>query len=187
LKNLKRKVLDVDVEVTFNRRAYQGKEKKDNEQFRLVAVYNEDDDKYHLYITNLSQDLLEPEEVARLYGARWEVEILFKELKSKYALDVVPTSNPQVIEAFIWIAILTLLISRRIYTIMRRTNPGEKIVRFTQLRWSNIFYENSSRILTAILRYLGLDTSLATSFKVSLSEALDPHVNRRRFTEEWWA
>ena len=29
--------------------------------------------------------------------ARWEVEILFKELKSKYALDVVPTSNPQVI------------------------------------------------------------------------------------------
>ena len=187
LKNLKRKVLDVEVEVTFNRRAYQDKEKKDNERFRMVAVYNEDDDKYHLYITNLSTDLLEPEEVARLYGARWEVEILFKELKSKYALDVVPTSNPQVIEAFIWIAILTLLISRRIYTIMRRINPGEKMVRFTQLRWSNIFCENSSRILTAILLYLGLDTSLATSFKVSLSEALDPHVNRRRFTEEWWA
>jgi IS4 transposase len=35
------------------------------------------------------------------------VEILFKELKSKYALDIIPTSNPQVIEAFIWIAILT--------------------------------------------------------------------------------
>ncbi|MGD0955162.1 MAG: transposase [Methanotrichaceae archaeon] len=39
--------------------------------------------------------MLKPEEVARLYGARWEVEILFKELKSKYALDVVPTANPQ--------------------------------------------------------------------------------------------
>jgi putative transposase len=92
LKDLKRQVLDVDVEVTFDRRAYRGKEKKDNERFKLVAVYNEDEDKYHLYITNLSSDLLEPEEVARLYGARWEVEILFKELKSKYALDVVPTS-----------------------------------------------------------------------------------------------
>jgi len=120
LNYLKRQVLDVDVEVAFNRRAYRGKEKKDNERFRLVAVYNEDEDKYHLYITNLPHDLLEPQEVARLYGARWEIEILFKELKSKYALDVVPTSNPQVIEAFIWIAILTLLISRRIYTMIRR-------------------------------------------------------------------
>lgn len=187
LKDLKRQVLDVDVEVAFNRRAYRGKEKKDNERFRLVAVYNEDEDKYHLYITNLSQDLLEPQEVARLYGARWEIEILFKELKSKYALDVVPTTNPQVIEAFIWIAILTLLISRRIYTMIRRLNPKANMVRFTQLRWSNIYSESASSILNAVLQFLGLDTSLITSFKISMSEALDPHVNRRHFTEEWWA
>jgi IS4 transposase len=187
LKNLKRQVLDVDVVVSFNRRAYRGEEKKDNERFRLVAVYNEDEDKYHLYITNLQLDLLEPQEVSRLYGARWEIEILFKELKSKYALDVVPTSNPQVIEAFIWIAILTLLISRRIYTMIRRLNPRANMVRFTQLRWSNIYSESASRILNAVLQYLGLDTSLITSFKISMSEALDPHVNRRHFTEEWWA
>jgi putative transposase len=187
LKDLKRQVLDVDVEVAFNRRAYRGKEKKDNERFRLVAVYNEDEDKYHLYITNLSQDLLEPQEVARLYGARWEIEILFKELKSKYALDVVPTTNPQVIEAFIWIAILTLLISRRIYTMIRRLNPKANMVRFTQLRWSNIYSESASRILNAVLQFLGLDISLITSFKISMSEALDPHVSRRHFTEEWWA
>ena len=187
LKNLKRQVLDVDVVVSFNRRAYRGEEKKDNERFRLVAVYNEDEDKYHLYITNLQPDLLEPQEVARLYGARWEIEILFKELKSKYALDVVPTTNPQVIEAFIWTAILTLLISRRIYTMIRRLNPRANMVRFTQLRWSNIYSESASRILNAVLQYLGLDTSLITSFKISMSEALDPHVNRRHFTEEWWA
>lgn len=187
LKDLKRQVLDVDVEVAFNRRAYRGKEKKDHERFRLVAVYNEDEDKYHLYITNLSQDLLEPQEVARLYGARWEIEILFKELKSKYALDVVSTTNPQVIEAFIWIAILTLLISRRIYTMIRRLNPRANMVRFTQLRWSNIYSESASRILNAVLQFLGLDISLITSFKISMSEALDPHVNRRHFTEEWWA
>ncbi len=88
-------------------------EKRDNERFRLVAIYNEDEDKYHLYVTSISPELLEPEEVARLYGARWEIEILFKELKSRYALDMVPTSNPQVIEAMIWIAILTLIISRK--------------------------------------------------------------------------
>jgi hypothetical protein len=86
-----------------------------------------------------------------------------------------------------WIAILTLIISRRIYTIIRRRNPEAKIVRFTQLRWSNFFSENASQILNAVLSYLEVSISLLTSFEILLSEALDPHVNRRRFAEEWWA
>ena len=187
LKDLKRQVLDVEVEVNFNRRAYRGKEKRDIERFRLVAIYNEDEDKYHMYITNISPELLGPEEVARLYGARWEVEILFKELKSRYALDMVPTSNPQVIEAMIWIAILMLLISRKIYKVVRALNPEAKMARFTTLRWSNIFTENAGSILASILRYIGLETSLKTSLEFSISEAVDPHVTRKRFTEEWWA
>lgn len=185
--NLKRKVLDVEVEVTFKRRAYNGKKSDDVERFRLVAVYNQDEEKYHTYITNISSDVLEAEEVARLYGARWEIEILFKELKSKYALDVVPTSNPRVIEAFIWIAILTLIASRKIYSIIRRLNPDAKMVRFTHLRWGTIFAEKSGFQLMAILRFLGLEHSFDTHLKVYSSEALDPHVNRKRFTEEWWA
>ncbi len=141
----------------------------------------------HMYITNISPELLGPEEVARLYGARWEVEILFKELKSRYALDMVPTSNPQVIEAMIWIAILMLLISRKIYRVVRALNPEAKMARFTTLRWSNIFTENAGSILASILRYIGLETSLKTSLEFSISEAVDPHVTRKRFTEEWWA
>jgi len=112
---------------------------------------------------------------------------LFKELKSKYALDVVPTSNPQIIEAFIWIAVLTLLISRRIHTIIRRLNPGVKVVRFTHLRWATIFSEKAGFLLTNILDYLGIKHTFETSLNVYSSEALDPHVNRKRFTEEWWA
>jgi putative transposase len=115
------------------------------------------------------------------------VEILFKELKSKYALDVVPTANPRVIEAFIWIAVLTLLISRRIHTIIRRLNPNVKVVRFTHLRWGTIFAEKAGFLLTAILNYLGIEHSFETSLSVYSSEALDPHVNRKRFTEDWWA
>jgi hypothetical protein len=39
----------------------------------------------------------------------------------------------------------------------------------------------------AILRFLGIEHTLHTSLKVYSSEALDPHVNRKRFTEEWRA
>lgn len=187
LGKLKREMLDADVEVKFKRRAYRGVAKIDTKRFRIVAVYNEDEDRYHFYITNIPTERLNAEEIAKLYSARWEVEILFKELKSKYALDLVPTSNPMVIEALIWTAILTLLVSRRLYLLIRRLNPKAKIARFTQLRWANSFAENSSHILSNILDYLGLKVSSMTLIEISLCDALDPHANRSRFTDEWWA
>jgi putative transposase len=51
------------------------------------------------------KDVLNTKDIAKLYGARWDIELLFKELKSKYALDVLETKNVQVIEALIWTAI----------------------------------------------------------------------------------
>ncbi|SNQ59671.1 hypothetical protein MNV_1270001 [Candidatus Methanoperedens nitroreducens] len=88
LPKLKRQVLDVEVEISFKRRNYNGKERKDSVQLRLVAVFNEDEEKYHVYLTNISKDVLGHEDIAKLYGARWDIELIFKELKSRYALDV---------------------------------------------------------------------------------------------------
>jgi len=48
-----------------------------------------------------------------------DIELLFKELKSKYALDVLDTKNEQIIEALIWTAMLTLIVSRRIYSLVK--------------------------------------------------------------------
>jgi len=189
LPKLKRQVLDVEVEISFKRPNYNGKSKtrKDTEMFRLVAVYNQDEEKYHVYITNILKDDLSPEDVAKLYGARWDIELIFKELKSRYDLDVVNTKNPQIVEAYIWIAILTLFISRRIYNIVRKHNPKEKMVRYTQLRWSTIFTENAGDQLTLILRYYGVERTFETVMNVYQSQALDPHVNRERFRDEWWS
>ncbi len=186
LSKLKRQVLDVEVEISFKRRKYNGKEKLDTERFRLVAIFNEEEEKYHVYLTNILNDNLSPEDVAKLYGARWDIELIFKELKSRYDLDVINTRNPQIIEAYIWISILTLLISRRIYNIVRKYSPKEKIARYTQLRWSTIFIENASDQLTLILRYYGIERTFETVMNVYQSQALDPHVNRERFREEWW-
>jgi putative transposase len=187
LPKLKRQVLDVEVEISFKRRNYNGKERKDSVQLRLVAVFNEDEEKYHVYLTNISPEVLGPEDIAKLYGARWDIELIFKELKSRYALDVVNTTNPQIVEAYIWIAILTLFISRRVYSIVRKHSPKEQMVRYTQLRWSTIFAENASDQLTAILHYCGIERTFEMVMNVYQSQALDPHVNRYRFREGWWA
>lgn len=125
IKQLSGKDIDAVVKITFKRREYKGKQKQDKMNVRFVAVYNDEDEKHHIYITNIQKDILNAKDVANLYGARWDIELLFKELKSKYALDVLETKNVQVIEALIWTAMLTLIVSRRIYSLVRNstTNP----------------------------------------------------------------
>ena len=187
LPELKREILDVNIEVSFRRRKYRGEQKQDKELFRLVAIYNPEKEKYHLYITDIPPDVLSSEEIAKLYRARWEVEILFKELKSRYALDVISTANPQIIEALIWVSILTLLISRRVYRTLRRLKPNTKFAPFANLRWSNAFAELSGELQKAIIQYLGFDWNLETRLSVYVSEALGHHVGEDNFTCEWWA
>lgn len=184
---LKRRILDAQVQLTFSRRVYGGMRSAATMETRLVAVYNEEARRYHAYLTNIPPDVLEPEEVAALYGARWEIELVFKELKSRYALDVLPTSNPRIVEALLWVAILTLLVSRRLHTLVRLSAPRRQIVRYTQLRWATIFAENADALLSAVLRSYGIERTFDTVASVYISQALDPHVNRHRFREQWWA
>ena len=101
--DLQRQVIDADVEVEFNRRKYKGKQKRDVKQFRMVAIYNSEEKKYHTYITNIPTDRLDAEDIAVLYSARWKIELIFKELKSRYGIDILPFSNPYIIEALLWV------------------------------------------------------------------------------------
>ena len=110
-----REVLDAEVEVSFSRQMYRGKQSKDVKSFRLVAIYNSEAKKYHAYITNIPSDALSAEDIAELYRVRWDIEMIFKELKSKYSLDAITSANPNVVEGLIWVGILTLLVSRRLF------------------------------------------------------------------------
>jgi len=66
---------------------------------RLVGLRNEKTEEYHLYLTNLGKDGYHAPDVAQFYRARWEVELLFKELKSRFGLDEINTTAAYIIEA----------------------------------------------------------------------------------------
>ena len=83
--------MDAIVKIAFKRRAYKGKQKHDMMKVYLVSFFNEKGKKYHIYITNIQKDILNVKDIAELYGARWNIELLFKEPKSKYALELVDT------------------------------------------------------------------------------------------------
>src|SRR5665647_2300310 len=87
---------------------------------------NDEDEKHHKYITNIQKDVLNAKDIAKLYRTRWDIELLFKELKSRYALDVLETKNVQIIEAFIWTSMLTLIVSRRIYSLVKNSTANPK-------------------------------------------------------------
>jgi IS4 transposase len=72
LGDLIREIVDVNMELTFKRRAYAGKQSTDTMEFRVVGVLVADTDDYHLYVRNLL-DTFTPRQIAVLYGFRWEV------------------------------------------------------------------------------------------------------------------
>ncbi|SDK15652.1 IS4 transposase [Halovenus aranensis] len=112
LDNLQRQEIDVLVELEFDRK--RGSSATATRQFRLVGLLNEDEDEYHLYFTNLPRKEYSAPDIAQLYRARWEVELLFKELKSRFGLDEINTTKPYIIEALIIMAAISLMISREI-------------------------------------------------------------------------
>ena len=188
---IKREVLDAEVEVTFSRRVYNGKKSKDTNVFRLVAIYNHEAKKYHVYLTNIPTDALSAEDVAELYRVRWDIEMIFKELKSKYSLDVIKSANPNVVEGLIWVGILTLLVSRRLFNVLRASAPIERAVRYTPLRWADTFARNATLLEICLMAHFGFDepnkrqlNKLAWLYEI---HSLDPHKKRHRLHEGWYS
>ncbi len=184
LPHLKREILDVEVEVEFKRRKYKGKQSTVKRRFRMVCVFNSDSGKYHTYLTNILVDILSAEEIALLYGARWEIELIFKELKSHYRMDQITSANPNIVKCLIWVAILTLMCSRRILRLIRNANP-EKANRYTPLRWAKVFSEQADRLLTEVLECMGIKLDMLTLYDIYLGQGCDPNVKRERLMERW--
>lgn len=188
---LDRDVLDAEVEVSFSRRQYRGKRSSDSMILRLVAVWDDEHDEYHVYLTNLPQDVLSAEDVAALYRVRWEVELVFKELKSQYALDKVKTTNPNIVFGLIYTAILTLIVSRRLHNLLLRSVPREEASRYMPLLWSKVFTQFGNLLLEAMMEHIGhrkgCKDAVVLLAALYEKEARDPHVKRHRLRGGWYA
>ncbi len=187
---LRREVLDAEVEIDFQRRTYGGHRRADTLVARLVAVWNGETRRYHTYLTNVPPEILTAEEVSELYRCRWEVELVFKELKSEYALDRVNTTNRHVAEALIWASLLTLVVSRRLYSEVRDQLPERERARYPPMRWGIAFREQSARIHETLLHRLHRKRvepePLLELARALMARALDPNAGREKFRAEWW-
>lgn len=191
LNDLHRDVIDVRAEVSFRRRSYNGSQSGATRTFRMVGVWNIEAEKYHLYVTNLPVADYGASDIAQLYRARWEVELLFKELKSTYNLDQIPTSNPVAVEALILVALISLVTSRVLLDLLREIVDRDAVgddsddpSRIPRRRWSRVFSRYGGLILRRIAAWLGYDPPEENLLELLLAAAIDPNLHRPSLIED---
>jgi IS4 transposase len=151
--DLHRQYIDVEVEVSFQRREYAGTQSYDSKTFRVVGVRDEDADDYHLYITNLPRSEFLPCDLATIYRCRWEVELLFRELKTRYELDEFDTTKKHIVKILVYAALLTLIVSRTLLDLV--TEHAEDDAVFPPERWAATFRSHAQLILKELSQHLG--------------------------------
>lgn len=146
LGRLRRNVLDAIVRVRY-------KNKRGRlvcAEFRLVALRNKETKEYHLYLTNVPHDRLNAEDIGKTYGVRWEIEILFRQLKSQFRLEDMPSAEKDVVHALLYAALLTLAVSRAFLDALRKRCPAMS-GRMPAERWSITFASLAQNLLGLIL------------------------------------
>ncbi len=178
IERLKRETLDVVVEVKVKRRVYGGVRHVDRERFRLVGVRDPVTRTYHLYLTNIPPDRLSPKDIAQTYAARWVIELFFRELKSRYRAEDMPSSKRHVVEALLYAALVTLVVSRALLAELRK-KLGKLGSRVPDERWAALFAELARDILKIVLRRSAEAHALARDLdRTLLHEAVDPNARR---------
>lgn len=119
LARLRRKVLDLEVEVEYYPRAYRGVSHKKRLRLRLVGVWDKADGCYHLYFTNVPPEKLAAAQVADAYRLRWQVELFFRELKGVHRLEELPGTKPHILRAMVLASLLSALVTRRLVSDLR--------------------------------------------------------------------
>ncbi len=189
LDDLQRQEIDVRITLSFERK--RGSGASATRTFRLVGLRNEESEEYHLYLTNLAREEYSAPDIAQLYRARWEVELLFKELKSRFGLDEINTTDAYIIEALIIMAAISLLMSRVIVDELRSIEARQREVeaaadadesasRLPRRRCSLAVERHAHLIQLYLMVELGYELPDLDELLLWASRNPNPHRNRLR-------
>ncbi len=87
---------------------YYGQDKKQEHRSRRIAYWDNENGRLFEFITNNFE--LTAEKVALIYKKRWQIELLFKQLKQNFPLKYFLGDNENAIEIQIWTAMLANLL-----------------------------------------------------------------------------
>ena len=107
-------------------------------EMRVVAIWRGDLGTHRLYVTNAPASMLALENVPAVYALRWEIELLFRELKTLYRIDHLPSGRRGATECLLYTALLALALSRRLQKLVAGAH-STALIHNPPERWSCIF------------------------------------------------
>ena len=119
---------------------YYGDGKKQEHRSRRIAYWDAENNRLFEFITNNFE--LPAEKVALIYKKRWQIELLFKQLKQNFPLKYFLGDNENAIEIQIWTAMLANLLITLIKSKVKRNwafSNLVSIVRQQLMNYINIY------------------------------------------------
>jgi transposase len=97
---------------------YYGDNKKLEHRSRRIAYWDDENKRLFEFITNNFE--LSAEKIALIYKKRWQIELLFKQLKQNFPLKYFVGDNENAIEIQIWCAMLANLLITLVKSFVKR-------------------------------------------------------------------
>jgi hypothetical protein len=86
--------------------------RRGKQEFRVIRRWFAEEKRYCIWVTNLHYDSYSADDIMAIYRCRWQVELLFKELKSHTNWQRFVTAQKAIVEGLIWASLLALIIRR---------------------------------------------------------------------------
>jgi putative transposase len=109
----------------------------------------------YFYLTNVQQNW-SAEAVAELYRLRWQIELVFKELKQHLSLESIPTKDPRAAQVFVWASLLALAVSRTVAAVL---TPLSKLNGLAATQSVALSSKALRSCLDLFVRFLAVDAS----------------------------
>ncbi|MDK2600797.1 IS4 family transposase [Vibrio vulnificus] len=88
------------------------KVRRGKQEFRVMRRWFAEEKRFCIWITNLPSDTYTADDIMAIYRCRWQVELLFKELKSHTNWQRFATAQKAIVDGLIWASLLALIIRR---------------------------------------------------------------------------
>lgn len=118
-----------------------GENKQNKHQARRIAYWDSENERLFEFITNNFE--LPAEKVALIYKKRWQIELLFKQLKQNFPLKYFLGDNENAIEIQIWTAMLANLLITLVRSRVKRSwafSNMVSVIRQQLMNYINIYY-----------------------------------------------
>ena len=175
---LRREELDVEVEVQFKRRVYGGRRRMARRRLRLVGVLEPESGLHRYYLTNIDPETLDAQAIAQLYAARWQIELVFRQMKSHYRLESMPSAKESVAQALVLASVITQIVGGELLVAMRK-RLRDRAARLKEERWAALFATVATSVLDVMTMPARAAGALARPLEAMLlHEVIDPNAQR---------